>query len=213
MISAYHLIWTAYGWWLPNDPRGSNSRVVRDAGIADLGPLHRGRKRILPASSEIRGFYQIARERLKYPLLVFTPNEIATIAVAFAEVIHDRGYTCYGCAIMADHVHLVVRKHRDTAEEMISCFQELSRAAVSAKPQASRGIEHPVWGGPGWKVFLESRGHIERTVEYVQRNLVVARGPEQAWPFVTVYDGWLVGMGTRRAKPQASRGMQRDGDD
>jgi hypothetical protein len=24
MVVAYHLIWTAYGWWLPNDPRGSS---------------------------------------------------------------------------------------------------------------------------------------------------------------------------------------------
>jgi len=25
MIIAHHLIWTAYGFWLPNDPRGSSS--------------------------------------------------------------------------------------------------------------------------------------------------------------------------------------------
>ena len=23
IVIAHHLIWTAYGWWLPNDPRGS----------------------------------------------------------------------------------------------------------------------------------------------------------------------------------------------
>ena len=46
MIAGYHLIWTAYGWWLPNDPRGSMSREIRAAAIADLGELHYGRKRI-----------------------------------------------------------------------------------------------------------------------------------------------------------------------
>ena len=29
MVLAYHLIFTAYGFWLPNDPRGSWSDFVR----------------------------------------------------------------------------------------------------------------------------------------------------------------------------------------
>lgn len=28
MIHGYHLIWGAYGFWLPNDPRGSWSDFV-----------------------------------------------------------------------------------------------------------------------------------------------------------------------------------------
>ena len=28
LVIAYHLIWTAYGWWLPNDPRGSGSVTI-----------------------------------------------------------------------------------------------------------------------------------------------------------------------------------------
>ena len=48
MIAGYHLVWTAYGWWLPNDPRGSSSEKVCCAKIAGLGELHRGRQRIQP---------------------------------------------------------------------------------------------------------------------------------------------------------------------
>ena len=40
MVIGYHLIWTAYGWWLPNDPRGSMSRLIRSDIIAELGELH-----------------------------------------------------------------------------------------------------------------------------------------------------------------------------
>jgi hypothetical protein len=29
MVAGYHLIWTVYGYWLPNDPRGSTSREIR----------------------------------------------------------------------------------------------------------------------------------------------------------------------------------------
>ena len=40
IVIAYHLIWTAYGWWLPNDPRGSMSRCIASDVIAELGELH-----------------------------------------------------------------------------------------------------------------------------------------------------------------------------
>ena len=48
MVAGFHLIFTAYGWWLPNDPRGSNSHEIRVEQIADLGELHFGRKLIQP---------------------------------------------------------------------------------------------------------------------------------------------------------------------
>ena len=46
MVIAYHLVWTLYGWWLPNDPRGSMSRTIASDVIAELGALHYTRKRI-----------------------------------------------------------------------------------------------------------------------------------------------------------------------
>jgi hypothetical protein len=48
MVIAHHLIWTLYGWWLPNDPRGSTSRAIRNDVLRDLGELHFGRKRVQP---------------------------------------------------------------------------------------------------------------------------------------------------------------------
>ncbi len=37
VLVADHLNWTAYGRWLPNDPRGSRSRAIRNERIVDLG--------------------------------------------------------------------------------------------------------------------------------------------------------------------------------
>jgi hypothetical protein len=59
MVVGYHLIWTAYGWWLPNDPRGSSSHEIRCADIVGLGELHHGRKKVQPAAGEIRRFYEV----------------------------------------------------------------------------------------------------------------------------------------------------------
>jgi REP element-mobilizing transposase RayT len=89
---------------------------------------------------------------------------------------------------MPDHVHLVIRKHRDLAEDMILKLQIASRRAVLDRGE--RDAEHPVWGGCGWKVFLDSPDDIRRTIRYVELNPIKARMPAQRWDFVTVYDGW-----------------------
>jgi REP element-mobilizing transposase RayT len=205
MIAGYHLIWTAYGWWLPNDPRGSMSQDVRCAELAPLGELHYGRKTIQPAGIVIREFYDAACDVLKYPLVKFTSDEVDAIAESFADVIRECAYTCYACAIMPDHIHLLIRKHRHDAEEMIHHLQRASRDAVRANPQSARGLDHPVWGGPGWKVFLETRRDMERTGKYIEQNPEKIGRPRQTWPFVNPYDGWLPGQVriVKRAKSQA----------
>jgi REP element-mobilizing transposase RayT len=90
---------------------------------------------------------------------------------------------------MLDHVHLVIRRHRDRAEAMIEKLQNASKEKLIEARK--RPVNHPVWGGPGWKVFLNSRADIERTVRYVEENPIRARRPAQRWSFVTAYDGWL----------------------
>ena len=83
MIIGSHLIWTAYGWWLPNDPRGSESHEIRVEKIAELGELHHGRKKVQPRSAEIRRFYRQARDVLDHPLLTFNEEEVVLIAASF----------------------------------------------------------------------------------------------------------------------------------
>lgn len=108
LVIGYHLIWMAYGFWLPNDLRGSMSKCIRNDIIADLGELHFGRKKIQPASRDVRGFYRKAQEVLKFPLLEFAQREAEVIAESFARVIETCRCTCYACAIMPDHVHLLI---------------------------------------------------------------------------------------------------------
>src|SRR5438045_1122507 len=130
MVAGYHLIWTVYGYWLPNDPRGSTSTEVRVEPIAELGEIHHGRKAVQPSSKEIREFHKKAHDILKHPVLTFDDDEIVLLGKAFGEVIAEKGYTCYACAIMPDHAHLLIRRHRDKAEDMIRMFQESGRAAL-----------------------------------------------------------------------------------
>src|SRR5262249_34565191 len=110
----------------------------------------------------------------------------------------ENRYTCYACAIMPDHIHGVIRKHKHQAEEMIENLQNYSRAAIlEAK---LRSFDHPVWGGPGWKVFLETEEDIRRTIHYTDDNPIKTGRQRQSWVLVTPYDGWLPG-GRMRQKP------------
>ncbi len=143
LVIAYHIMWTAYGWWLPNDPRGSTSRTIREDLISELGELHFGRKRVQPAGKEIRAFYDEAAAILKHPLLSFAAGEFAAVAEAIGSAIEECKYTCYACVVMSDHVRLVIRKHRDLAEEMIEKVQALSRKRLVEV--GLRGGDHPTW--------------------------------------------------------------------
>ncbi len=189
MVAGYHLIWTAYGWWLPNDPRGSSSHEIRVERVAELGELHHGRKRVQPPGSELRRFYNEARPVLQHELLRFHDRDVALIGRSFAEAIARKNYTCYACAIMPDHIHALIRRHRDRSEQMIAALQNASRDALVAAGR--RREDHPVWGGPGWTVYQNTREDMERTVRYIEENPLKAGLPAQHWPFVTPYVGWL----------------------
>jgi REP element-mobilizing transposase RayT len=201
LVIGYHLIWTGYGWWLPNDPRGSTSQFIRNDVLRDLGELHEGRKKIQPTSPLIGKFMRDSEAMLTYPRYSFDSNEIALIADAFAEIIDQRKYTCYACAIMPDHIHGLIRKHRDTAEEMIETLQEGSCAQLQVFSPPFN--QHPVWGGPGWKVFLFEPDEIRRTIGYIEKNPEKAGMTPQHWPFVKPYDGWPLHLGHNPKSPWA----------
>ncbi len=188
MVIAYHLIWTAYGTWLPNDLRGSGSRLVISRKLAALGDAHFGRKPVQPRRAAVREFYAHAEPLLVHQVLRFGEMQRAAIAEAMDEMIRRTPYTCWACAVMPDHVHLVIRKHKHRAEEMIERLQDATRAGLNRK--ALVPANHPVWTVGGWRVFLDSPAAVRGRVGYVERNPEKEGLSRQEWGFVTGYDGW-----------------------
>ncbi len=205
-VIAYHLVWTAYGWWLPNDPRGSGSHAIRSDFLAELGEIHLGRKkkRLQPAGKDVRRFYETASARLKHPLLTFDEMQRAIIGAAFAEVINQERYTSYACAVMPDHVHILIRKHKHSAEEMAERLKELSRTKLIE--QGQRAATHPIWtADSGWSVFLDHPDEVRRTIRYIVENPIKIGLPAQRWHFVKMYDGWPLHPGHSPNSPYARR--------
>ncbi len=199
IVIAYHIMWTLYGWWLPNDPRGSTSTLIRNDLITELGDVHFGRKRIQPAGKDIRAFYEQAAAVLKRPLLSFTQGEFPAVADAIGNALNECKYKCYACAIMPDHLHLLIRRHRDLAEQMIESIQSLSRKRLVECGLRDEG--HPTWTRGGWKVFLDHPNEVKRTIRYIDDNPKKMRLPNQQWSFVSPYDNWPLHPGHSLKSP------------
>jgi REP element-mobilizing transposase RayT len=190
MVAGYHLIWTVYGYWLPNDPRGSTSKEIRVEPLSDLGEIHYGRKPVQPPNKKIREFHEQAQEILRHPVLTFNDDDIELLGKVFGEIIAERQYVCYACAIMPDHVHMLIRRHHDRAEDMIQQFQEISRGVLIE--DGRRTATHPVWTkGPGWKTFVNTQQQFQNEIRYIERNPQGIGRPRQAWRFASAYDGWM----------------------
>jgi REP-associated tyrosine transposase len=188
VVIAHHVILHGYGHWLPNDPRGSGSDEVRKESLVDLGSIHHGRKRVQPSRDELRRFYREAEPRLEHELLWFDAAKRQALADACEKLARMRPYTVWACAIMTNHVHLCVRRHRNSGEEIWDDFARITREALFAFNDVPRA--HRVWSNRPYAVFLYTPEEVRRCVQYIEDNPAKSNLPAQCWPFVALYDGW-----------------------
>src|SRR4029077_9764438 len=85
MVHGHHLIISAYGFWLPNDPRGSWSDFVRAWELAKFGEATKvSTHRSVAAAPHNRQLRLAAKEALKYPSVLFTGVQARSIGSGFA---------------------------------------------------------------------------------------------------------------------------------
>src|SRR6516162_6452412 len=91
MILASHVIFSTYGFWLPNDPRGSWSDFVGAWELFRFGPATKiDTTRSVAAAPHNRETRMAAKQSLKYPEVHFTGIQAKTVAEGFKESI-ERG--------------------------------------------------------------------------------------------------------------------------
>lgn len=192
MVRAYHLIMCAYGFWLPNDPRGSWSTEVHAPHLRRFGPATKtDTRRSVASVAHDRALRIEAKKSLKYPPVRLNGEQARAIARGFAEISHTLSLTVWACAILPDHVHLVTKRHALSIEAVAG---HLKRAATrqlvreGIHPQTgrsdSRGRTPSPWAEDAWPVFLNSDADIRDRIEYVNRNPIKAGLKPQHWHFV-----------------------------
>jgi hypothetical protein len=187
-VIAHHLIFTGYGHWLGNDPRGSGSSALRVEKFEALGPIHFGRKIVQPSKEELRAFYRDAEQLLDHETIWFDAPMRAVIADAFGKVIKDSGYTAYAGAVLQNHAHDLNRVHRDKADEMWEKLAVASRDALRAERLVPK--DHPVWSNRPYVVFKTTVRSVENCVGYINDNFQKHGLPLEIYPWITPYDGW-----------------------
>src|SRR5439155_22569198 len=97
MVLAHHLIFTAYGFWLPNDPRGSWSDFVRSWELFWHGAATKVTTRASVARrGHDRDLHRAHKSALRYDPVRFTPRQLGAVARGIA-----RGGAELGCVVPA----------------------------------------------------------------------------------------------------------------
>jgi REP element-mobilizing transposase RayT len=193
MVLAYHAIWSAYGFWLPNDQRGSWSTEVWAPKLRAFGPATKTtERRSLAGKPFDRDLRREMRATLKYPPVRFTLAQIDSIARGFAASSEQFGFVLYACAIVWDHVHIVSKRHEYPIETVarilkLHATRQLTRDGIhplARFAQLNQSAPTP-WAKGGWKRYLNDNAEIEDAVDYVNGNPRKHGLADQRWSFVT----------------------------
>jgi hypothetical protein len=177
MVIGYHAIFTTYGTWLPNDPRGSYSKEIYNGELAALGAIKYGRQYPQPGREVMRRFRIAAVPRLSRPPYYLADATRPIVAAAFDRVAGRLRLAVAACAIMNDHVHLLVLRSKYRIEYLVN---QLKGAATH-----DLGLQRTPWTRKAWKVFLDDEEALWAAAEYVDANPPAAGLAPQRWEFVT----------------------------
>jgi REP element-mobilizing transposase RayT len=195
MVLGYHVIFSAYGFWLPNDPRGSWSEFVGSWELFRFGPATKtDARRSLAHRPHDRERRLAAKQALKYPAVQFTGLQARAVGHGFAESVRKGKVTVWACFILPEHVHVVIARHRRKVEYLVNCLKGAATRALLAEGlhpfaehQTADGEVPKCWADGQWKVFLDTEADIVPAIQYVEKNPIKEGKPPQRWPFVTPY--------------------------
>ncbi|HTK74999.1 MAG TPA: hypothetical protein VL371_07040 [Gemmataceae bacterium] len=195
-VLAYHLVFSAYGHWLPNDPRGSGSTYVGSKDLLRFGRATHldDRSRSVARRPHDQQLRQAAKQALKRPQVLFTGIQARAIGRGFANYVERHGLTVWACSILQAHVHMVVARFRLNAEPLV---QQLKSAATRRllkeelhpfQQDATIADAMPsCWAERLWKVYLDTEVAILREIRYVEENPEKDGKSRQKWSFVRPY--------------------------
>jgi REP element-mobilizing transposase RayT len=193
MVVAYHLILSAYGFWLPNDPRGSWSDFVYAYELYRFAPatkVNDDRSHAYDAHDRRKRLK--AKKYLERKPVIFNGLQARAIARGFAHFVERSGIIVHACAIMPDHVHLVVARHRYAIEYISRLLKgaatnELIAEGIHPFREESYGDRRcpPEWARGEWSVFIDNEDQLRAAIRYVNKNPTRDGLKAQHWNFVT----------------------------
>jgi len=192
MVIGYHAIFGAYGFWLPNDPRGSWSDFVGSWELFRYGRATKTTEtRSLAHRSHDTSLRLKAKRAIQYPPVCFTSAQAKVIGEAFGQYSVNSGLVIRACAILREHVHIVVDRFRFDIEQIViqlkgDATEELLRQKLHpfGHLHLLNGKIPKCWARGEWKCFINSEEDFLHAIQYVDDNPVKEGNPKQRWSFV-----------------------------
>ncbi|GEM_PF-2205405 len=132
-ILGYHFIFSAYGFWLPNDPRGSWSETVREFELHKFGPATKVQTtRSVAARPHDDKLRLAAKKSLRYPPVRLTGQQAVLIAKGYADAQAQHAYVIHALAILHDHVHLVMLNHGNDIDKIAAHLKAKATSRLNA---------------------------------------------------------------------------------
>ncbi|MEM9346397.1 MAG: transposase [Planctomycetota bacterium] len=190
---AFHAIISAYGFWLPNDPRGSWSTYVGSRALHQYGgnaTKVSTRRSVALRSHCIKQRYSV-KQQLKYTPVRFTGWQALSIASGFEQVACEADYRIVALAIMPTHIHAVILNHSRKPSQIMG---HLKRGATNQLIKDSRHpcllngwVTHSCWAKQAWAVYIDTERHLRRAIQYVEENPINDGLRPQKWSVVNAY--------------------------
>jgi len=203
-VRAAHLILSCYGFWLPNDPRGSWSEFVRKWELVKFGKATKVETHASVAGVKHGASARAAaKELLAYPPVQLTGRQALAVGHGFDRARQEGNYVVLACAILPGHSHLVIGATERAMSRVAGHFK--GRATQAMVAEGLWTVDGPpLWGRGCWKVYLDSEDDVRRAIEYVEGNPEKEGKRRQAWSFVVAFEGggWDARCHDVRGKPR-----------
>jgi REP element-mobilizing transposase RayT len=185
MILASHVIISAYGFWLPNDPRGSWSDFVGAWELRRFGAATKTEERRSLARDKHDVVLRfISKRALKHPFVKFNGLQARAIGRGFGNYVDKAGIEIWACSILPEHVHLVIGRHRLDVEQIVNQLKGYATRQLVAENLHPFPDHRGCWGRGLWKVFVDNPGHLQAAIKYVEKNPLKEGLRRQSWGFV-----------------------------
>jgi REP element-mobilizing transposase RayT len=115
--------------------------------------------------------------------------QIQAVAAGFSQYARKSGLAIHACAVLPDHVHLVVAVYRLDPHKLVIQLKGAATTALREHNIHPFDGTNKAFARGEWVVFLDTDADVRRAIRYVEENPEKEGLPRQIWSFVTPFDG------------------------
>jgi REP element-mobilizing transposase RayT len=188
MILAFHSIFSMYGFWMPNDPRGSGSDYVAVWELFRYGRATKVQTRhSVAAKRHDHGKRLAAKQALRHSPVEITGVQAVAVVEGFRQACEEGGYRIHACAVLPEHFHLVIGQHQRKIRTIVGHLKSDATRRLKEVELWNFG-DRTMWGAHGWNVYLDNIPAVKRAIRYVEANPEKEGKKRQRWSIVTPFD-------------------------